>query len=132
MLSKNEQDREYMNNLHSLTPEVGDYWHEMFSPYFLVVKVKLGKAENKYVILSCIEDKENGVKKAKVEGKDGWSFDYDKHSEVTQKWIYEKVTYSSSIGFVADVSVSDKWLKVVGEWAQHHRERLMKEMEEYL
>lgn len=31
--------REWLNYLHSESPEVGDYWHEMFCPWFTVLDV---------------------------------------------------------------------------------------------
>jgi hypothetical protein len=104
-------------------PEPGDYWHEMFCPYFLVVASN--PAKNQYTILSCISEPN-----AKVNCKDGWSFDFSKHQIVNHEWIEKQVTYGSIPGYVADVRRSDKFKSIVREWKQFHAERLLKELKE--
>lgn len=94
-------------------PQVGDYWHEMFCPYFLVVDV----FGDDYTVL-CAFPNDADAKMARVMGKDSWQFDYTKHSVVTKAWIKKHVTYQSIPGFVADVVRSEKMLAVVKEWRE--------------
>lgn len=106
-------------------PEPGDYWHEMFCPYFMVVKVD----GDDITILSCM-DRNDPLHYAKVDNKDGtWSFDYAKHMVVDKDWIQDKVTYKSIPGFVATVSKGHD--KLVDEWKEFHRERLQTELEKF-
>jgi hypothetical protein len=94
-------------------PQVGDYWHERFCPYFLIVDI-LG---DKYTVLCGFPDDEV-AQMARIIGEDNWQFDYSKHSVVTKEWIKDKVTYDTIPGFVADVVRSDKMLSVVKEWRE--------------
>ena len=100
-------------------PQVGDYWSErVFCPYFLVLKVE----GDKITIL-------NGSNR--IVHKDTWEFDYAKHQVVDRQWMKDKVTYKSSIGFVAEVIRKDKFLAIVDEWKQFHRDRISKALEEF-
>jgi hypothetical protein len=94
-------------------PQVGDYWHEMFCPYFLIVDI-FGDA---YTIL-CAFPEDKVAKNARIMGKDTWQFDYTKHSIVNKSWIKETVSYNSIPGFVADVVRNEKMLGVVAEWRE--------------
>jgi hypothetical protein len=94
-------------------PQVGDYWHEMFCPYFLIVDI-LG---DKYTVL-CAFPNDKVAQDARISGKDTWQFDYTKHSVVNKEWIKETVSYNNIPGFVADVVRNDKMLAVVAEWRE--------------
>ncbi len=94
-------------------PQVGDYWHEMFCPYFLVVDVN----GDRYTVL-CALPNDDVAQMARIMGKDTWQFDYSKHSVVTKEWIKKKVSYNSIPGFVADLVNSDKMQAVVKEWRE--------------
>lgn len=72
-----------------LNPLPGDYWQEMFNPYFLVLRVK----GDDIVI----------VDKRKDVGKDYWAWDLDKCKVVDRAYISRKVRYSTIDGFCADV-----------------------------
>lgn len=96
-------------------PEVGDYWSEMFCPYFVIVDIQ----GDDYTILCAWEDRGNvHVKNAKVEVSDGWYFDVNKHSVVTKEWIQKKVTYESIPWFVADVTRN--FTRLVDDWKKEH------------
>ncbi len=99
-------------------PMVGDYWNEMFCPYFLIVHI----SGDKYTVLCAFpEDSLNNKETlcARIFNKDDtWSWDYTKHSVVTKEWITKTVTYGSIPGFVADVWRSEKQLQVVEEWRE--------------
>ena len=123
-MSYDHKAQEELNKTAMGLPEPGDYWHERFCPYFLVVASN--PMQNRYTILSCISEPN-----ARISGNDGWSFDYSKHQVVDHEWIEQHVTYSSIPGFVADVvRGSDKLNSVVKEWKRFHAQRLLKELKE--
>lgn len=93
-------------------PQVGDYWHERFCPYFVVVDVQ-GDA---ITILCAIPDKV--AQNARIAGNDFWTLDYTKHSVVDKNWIQKTVSYNNIPGFVADVVRSDKMKAVAEEWRE--------------
>ena len=100
-------------------PQVGDYWAErIFCPYFLVVKVD----GQKITIL-------NGSHR--IIHKETWEFDYSKYQVVDHEWMKDKVTYKSIPGFVASVVRKEKFLAIVDEWKQFHRDRIEKELAEF-
>jgi len=113
-------------------PQVGDYWHEMFCPYFLIVKVD-GK---KYTVLSCLGgplsfNRRNELNARLNDDTGYWSFDYSKSMVVDRRWIENAVCYTSIDGFVADVvRGSEKNNTIVREWKQFHAQRLLKELKE--
>ena len=104
-------DRKQLNQQAWDNPQVGDYWHEMFCPYFLIVDIQ-GDA---YTVLCTINDPD--TQNAKIDGVDSWEFDYSKYSVVTKDWIQRKVKYISIDGFVADV-VRNKSFGAVLEWRE--------------
>lgn len=120
-MSYNHEAQQVLNKTAMELPEPGDYWHEMFCPYFLVVTSNPMK--NQYTILSCISEPN-----ARIHGKESWSFDYSKHQVVDHEWIEKHVTYGSIPGFVADVRRSDKYVSIVKEWKQFHAQRLLNEL----
>jgi hypothetical protein len=122
-MSYDHEARQKLNDTAMFLPEPGDYWHERFCPYFLVVASN--PITNQYTILSCISEP-----KAKFDSDNGWSFDYSKHQVVDHAWIKKHVTYSNIPGFVADVVRNDKFKTIVKEWKQFHAQRLLKELKE--
>jgi len=92
-------------------PKPGDYWHEMFTPYFVVLAVK--------PLIVCDKTMERG---------DGWYWDLSKAKEVSREWFEKRLTYSSPVmdgKLVAHVSTKSK--TVVEDWKSnfdseyHHR-----------
>jgi hypothetical protein len=126
-MSYNYTEQQNLNTNAFENPEVGDYWHEMFCPYFIIVKKSPVGTRLKYTVLSCYGDNN-----ARVDNKDGtWSFDYSKSHEVDWTWISEQVRYKNIDGFVADVvRDSEKNNAVVREWKQFHTQKLLKELKE--
>jgi len=108
-------------------PKIGDYWHEMFCPYFIIVDIK----DKKFTILNCSDGGMNRKEtNAKVDNRDGtWSFDYSKSMVVDHEWIRETVTYSSIKGFVADVSRTEKSMRVVEEWRDYVQKSMLEEID---
>jgi len=97
-------------------PRPGDYWNEMFCPYFVVVDVK----GQDITVLSCMGGPNSYNRKhepcAKIEVDGGWAFDYGKEMTVDRVWIERAVRYESIDGFVADVSNTEKTQRIVQEW----------------
>ena len=111
-------------------PQPGDYWHEMFVPYFVIVN----KEGDKFRVLSCLGGPESFTRKdeinARIEVDSGhWGFDYSKSMLVDHEWIRKTVTYESIDGFVADVVQSEKTARIVQEWREHKRLTMLKEIE---
>lgn len=105
-------------------PEVGDYWHEMFSPYFLVVWVN----RDKVTVLNCLSSLGTNARISVDEGH--WSFDFDKAITVDHNWIKSAVKYKSYNGFVADVVRSPKMQAIADAWRIHKAQALHKEWED--
>lgn len=113
-------------------PQVGDYWHERFSPYFVIVNVD----GDVYTVLSCMSNPDTtrpGSPRANepyayVEvDQYSWKFDYSKSFAVTKEWIKQAVTYETIPGFVADV-VRGKKNGIVEEWKEYKVEALTKKI----
>ena len=108
-------------------PRPGDYWQEMFCPYFVVVDVK----GQDFTVLSCLGGPNSFTRKhepcAKIDV-DGshWAFDYGKEMTVDRGWIERAVKYESIDGFVADVSNTEKTQRIVEEWRKY-RANLIKQ-----
>ena len=119
-----DHEKQQLKNFKALTdPQPGDYWQEMFCPYFVVVKVK-GDA---ITVLSCLKHKDEPY--AKVENRDGtWSFDYSQSMVVDRAWIERKVKYQSIDGFVADVWQSEKTQRIVAEWRDYVQKEMRKKI----
>jgi hypothetical protein len=79
-----------VNERHIVDPQVGDYWQEMFCPYFVVLD---RVTENQ--VLIC--------EKTKPAGPNHWTWDLDNLSLRTLEELRKKVSYSCIPGFVADV-----------------------------
>ena len=123
-----------LNNIEALdNPQPGDYWNEMFCPYFIVVDVK----GRDITVLSCMGGPDSYNRKheinAKIDHGDSWSFDYSRSMVVDREWIEKAVKYDNIDSFVADVSRSEKTQTVVNEWrdwVQKDMRRQIQEMEE--
>lgn len=128
--NKKDQDR---NNQQAVdNPQVGDYWNEMFCPYFVVVEVL---KNDKFRVLSCMGGPSSFHRKdepnARVDNKDGtWSFDLSKDMIVDREWISKAVKYGSIDGFVADVRNTEKTQTIAKEWRNHRANQLRKEWED--
>jgi len=98
-------------------PRPGDYWSEMFCPYFVVVEVKGSEVR----VCSCMGGPNSHNRKDEPNARisvdqDHWGFDYSKSMVVDREWIAEAVGYGSIDGFVADVSRSEKTERIAQEW----------------
>lgn len=103
-------------------PRPGDYWNEMFCPYFIVVD----RRGDDFTVLSCLTPD-----LARIDHGDGtWSFDYSKSKVVDREWIQSKVRYQSIDGFVADVVNSEKTQAIVSEWRDYYQKSLLKEIDQ--
>ena len=111
-------------------PQIGDYWHEMFCPYFVIVN----KEGDQFRVLSCLGGPKSFTRKhelnAQIEVDSGhWGFDYSKSMLVDHEWIRRTVRYESIDGFVADVVQSEKTARIVQEWREHKRLTMLEEIE---
>ena len=111
-------------------PRPGDYWQEMFCPYFVVVDVK----DDQYTVLSCMGGPNSYTRKdepnARIEiDKGHWGFDYSKSMIVDRAWIERAVKYGSIDGFVADVVRSEKTLELAKEYTRYQARQLMKQLQ---
>ncbi len=130
-MSYDPKEQELKNYKALQNPQPGDYWHEMFCPYFVVVHVK----DEKYTVLSCLGGPDSFNRKdelnARIDNKDGtWSFDYSKSMVVDRAWIEKSVRYGSIDGFVADVSQSEKMQSIVTEWRRYTQQEMRKKIRE--
>ena len=112
-------------------PQIGDYWHEMFCPYFVIVN----KEGDKYRVLSCLGGPKSFTRKdelnAQIQVDNGhWGFDYSKSMLVDHEWIRRTVTYESIDGFVADVVRSEKTAHIVTEWRDWYQRDMRKKIDE--
>jgi hypothetical protein len=110
-------------------PQIGDYWHEMFCPYFFIVDRKA----DKFTVLSLVGGADSFSRKsesnAKIDNADGtWSFDYSKSMVVDQNWIRDLVRYQHHDGFVADVVRNERGQRVVTEWREHVQQNLLNQI----
>jgi hypothetical protein len=128
MITETERN---LNNQQALdNPRPGDYWHERFSPYFVIVN----REGDQYRVLSCMGGPHHYLRKnelnARIEiDRDHWAFDYSKSMLVDHEWMRRAVTYGSIDGFVADVVRTEKTALIVTEWREHKRLAMLKEIE---
>ena len=130
MTSEQIREQDLRNQKALAFPQIGDYWHEMFCPYFVIVN----KEGDKYRVLSCLGGPKSFTRKdelnARIEVDSGhWGFDYSKSMLVDHEWIRRTVTYESIDGFVADVVQSEKTARIVQEWREHKRLTMLEEIE---
>lgn len=83
-------------------PLPGDYWNEMFCPYFVI----LSKTENTLIV--CEDTKETDAHH--------WTWDLEKAIEVPMEYM-NRVKYDSIDAFVADVS-SSRHLWAISAWQE--------------
>lgn len=118
MKLKFNEEREIRNQEAFDRPQIGDYWHEMFSPYFIIVDIR----GDKYTILNALGGPDSFLEKqksytvARVNVKDGWYWDYSKTMVVDIDWIRDKVIYRTIPGFVAYVINNKGTQEIVTEW----------------
>jgi hypothetical protein len=84
--------REYdaVNEKHVSNPEPGDYWHEMFCPYLVV----LARVGDRVIIYRTRKDVDHRH----------WTWDTTKPEMMSLADLRKKVTYGNIPGFVADVA----------------------------
>lgn len=130
------KEQELRNHKALLNPQIGDYWQEMFCPYFIIVNIE----DDKYRVLSCMGGPNSFTRKDEPNARkevDGahWCFDYGQSMLVDRAWIERAVRYGSIDGFVADVINSEKTQKIVQEWrkfmGQEIRRRIQSLQDEY-
>lgn len=97
----NREDRYELNWKHYNWPEVGDYWHEMFCPYFIVLAVL-----DDGLFIVCDET-------LRVDDSH-WKFNLALAKQVTIDY-FSKVKYASIDGYCADVVVGNHQA-IVDEW----------------
>ncbi len=125
------KDQQHTDNERALAnPQPGDYWHEMFCPYFVVVDVK----DKDFTVLSCMGGPDSYNRKdepnAKIDMGDGWGFDYSKSMIVDRAWIAKAVKYANIEGFVADVVRSEKTERIVQEWRNWVQKDLRRQIQD--
>jgi hypothetical protein len=122
------EERKVRNQQGLDDPKIGDYWQEMFCPYFLVVDVK----GNDITVLSCLGGTFTRKDEpcAKIESKDGWTFDLSKYMVVDRTWMVKAVKYDSIEGFVADVGNSEKTVKIAMEWRDYKQKQIRKQIKD--
>lgn len=127
-----DYEKQKLSNYESLKdPRIGDYWNEMFCPYFLVVDVK----GDDITVLSCLggphtfhrKDEPNARKEV---DNDHWTFDLSKSMVVNRAWMEKAVKYDTIEGFVADVSNSENTVKIAMEWRNHKQKEIRKQIAE--
>lgn len=93
-----------LNHKHANDPKVGDYWHEMFSPCFLVID------RSRFSV--------SFLHKTKEADAHHWTWDTSKIETVAIKDFANRVSYKSE-------SMKDKtWCDVVPDWK--HAETFIK------
>lgn len=107
----NHKDQDIWNREALINPQIGDYWHEMFCPYFLIVDIR----DDVYIILDFIRSRPHS---AYVEHKDGWSIDFSKAVQVNKEWIEKQVKYSTMDSFVANVVRKESWSLNAQKWRE--------------
>ena len=122
-------DRDNQQALDNPTP--GDYWHERFSPYFVIVN----REGDQFRVLSCMGGPHHYLRKdelnARIEiDRDHWAFDYSKSMLVDREWIRRAVTYGSIDGFVADVVRTEKTALIVTEWRDWYQRDMRRKIDE--
>ena len=91
-----QEEQKLLNEKHFNYPEIGDYWHEMFCPYFIVLDI----FQDKFWICDIRKEVD----------KDHWTWDLEK-SKLVDKSYFNRVKYDTvlsnnrSLGFIADVIV---------------------------
>lgn len=125
-------DERKINNQRGLDdPRIGDYWNEMFCPYFLVVNVK----DDKITVLSCLGGPNSFNRKDELNARievdnDSWTFDLSKSMIVNREWMSKAVKYESIDGFCADVTNNEKTVNIAMEWHSFKQKEMRKQIEQ--
>lgn len=124
-MTKQPGKQDQLNQEALANPQPGDYWHERFSPYFVVVN----REGDQFRVLSCMGGPGHYLRKEELNARieidsEHWGFDYSKSMLVDHEWIRRAVTYGSIEGFVADVSRSQAAGQVALEWRDWHQRQL--------
>lgn len=132
-LKLNLSERDTANQKALDNPQPGDYWQEMFCPYFIVVEAD--NKNDKYTVLSCMGGPDSFNRKDEPNARkdiDGatWCFDFGKSMTVNRAWIERAVKYDSIDGFVADVVQSEKTESIVQGWREFKRLDLRRRIDE--
>ena len=88
---KNEYEE--INEKHAAKPEVGDYWHERFSPCFFVI------ASSEFAVTFLSK---------KIQLKDGLMWDVKNFESCTPAEFKKRVSYGSIPGFWCDCTPNYK------------------------
>ena len=131
MTSEQIREQDLRNQKALAFPQIGDYWHEMFCPYFVIVN----KEGDKFRVLSCLGGPKSFTRKdelnARIEVDSGhWGLDYSKSMLVDYEWIRRTVTYESIDGFVADVVNTEKTQHIAEEWRKHTAQEMRRELQD--
>lgn len=130
-MSYDHQAQRLKNHDALLNPRPGDYWQEMFCPYFIVVDVRGADI----TVLSCLGGPDSFNRKDELNARkevDGssWCFDYGKSMVVDRAWIERAVRYESIDGYVADVVRSEKTELIVQQWRDFKQKDLRRQINE--
>ncbi len=123
---QNQKNQQALDN-----PQPGDYWNEMFCPYFVVVDVK-GKD---ITVLSCMGGPDSYNRKDEPNARkqvdsNHWTFDYSKSMVVDRAWMEKAVKYGTIDGFVADVVQSEKTERIAQEWRNWKQKEMRRQIKE--
>jgi len=110
------EERQVLNQKHIENPQPGDFWHEMFSPYHVVLAV----ADNHVII----------CEKTKPTDANHYTFDLSETKTLSHLEHRNLVTYSSMRDkFVADVVPNSKLMPMVQEWRDAKFKELKSQLE---
>jgi hypothetical protein len=113
------EERQKQNKKHVDKPQVGDFWHEMFSPYHIVLAVT-----DTHVII---------CDKTVPAGSNHYTFDLTETKTVTLEEHKNIVTYQTMRDkFVADVVPKSRMMPWIEEWRRKRKEAMMQEMEYFM
>jgi hypothetical protein len=124
---QNRQNQQALDN-----PKPGDYWHEMFCPYFLVVDVR----DQAITVLSCMGGPNSLTRKNEPNARldldnNYWTFDLTAAMTVDREWIKTAVQYSNIPGFVADVvRGGPKFTNIITEWRDHRQKSIRAQIQQ--
>ena len=110
------EERQVLNQKHIENPQPGDFWHEMFAPYHVVLAVT-----DSHVIICD--------KKVSVDSHH-YTFDMSETKTISHLEHRDLVTYKTMRDkFVADVVPNSKLMSMVQEWRDEKLKQLQTEME---
>lgn len=92
-MSYDHAKQKVLNQKHLDDPKVGDYWHEMFCPYFIITEVR--------ALDITVLDKTIGLPENR------FTFDETKPRIIKRSDLAKEVQYSTSDEFMADVMIGE-------------------------